>query len=134
MKENDKRIKDNVYKIEDIKPLRLYKGKAEAMEDVISDEAHDVLTCGNLFSELPAEVRKHVVKEFWRVTKPGGIVCLADVIQNGDVKDQEYLETLGQNYQPVQSDFVTEDLNKLFFDAGFMPGPTTPIIASATKV
>ena len=26
------------------------------------------------------------------------------------------------------------DLNELFFEAGFLPGPTTPIIASTTKV
>ena len=69
-----------------------------------------------------------------RVVKPGGIVSVADVLQDGDVKEQFYTETLGKSYQPVQEDFATEDLNKLFFEAGFMPGPTTPIIASTTKV
>lgn len=85
-KDYDQRIKDSKYKIEDIKPLRLIQGDATAMDD-IADESHEVLTCANLFSEMPAEKRMAAVKEFMRVLKPGGIVSLADVLQDGDVKE-----------------------------------------------
>ena len=36
--------------------------------------------------------------------------------------------------EPYHNSFIAEDLNKIFFDAGFKPGPTTPIIASSSKV
>lgn len=30
--------------------------------------------------------------------------------------------------------YQTEDLNDIFFEAGFKPGPTSPIIAASSKV
>ena len=44
----------------------------------------DVATCVYLFHELPASVRKEVVREMARVLRPGGTVVLADSVQLGD--------------------------------------------------
>ena len=53
-KDSDDRIKDNKFKMEDIKPLKLIQGNSTAMDDV-ADESHEILTCANMFSELPAD-------------------------------------------------------------------------------
>ena len=84
-KDYDQRIKEGKHKVEDIKPLRLIQGDVTAMNDV-ADESHEILTCANLFSELPAEKRQATAKNFMRVLKSGGIISLADVLQDGDVK------------------------------------------------
>lgn len=34
----------------------------------------------------------------------------------------------------VEADFTREDLNEAFFDAGFKPGPTTPILANSMTI
>jgi len=91
-----------------------------------------------LFHELPPEVRRACAKEFFRVLKPGGIICFNDSIQLGDRPDRGGLGkkgAFGDSYnEPYYNSFIEEDLNEIFFDAGFKPGPTTPIIAQSSKV
>ena len=99
-KDNDKRIADGEFDIGDVKPLRLIQGNATSMVD-ITEFSHEIVTCSNMLSEMPAIDRMAAVHEFARITKPGGIVVVADVLQNGDVKGQDFLETLGKEYQPV---------------------------------
>ena len=35
--------------------------------------------------------------------------------------------------EPYYLTFIEEDLNQIFFDAGFKPGPTTRIVANQSK-
>lgn len=125
---------DNRKKDIELKPLKLIQGKAEDMAD-ITDDSFDILTCVYLFHELPNEVRRQVVSEMFRVLKPGGIISFNDSIQEGDRKDRTSLGIFAEKYnEPYYVDFINDNLNSLFFDAGFKPGPTSPIIASSSKV
>ena len=36
--------------------------------------------------------------------------------------------------EPYYLTFIEEDLNEIFFEAGFKPGPTTKIVANSSKV
>lgn len=98
------------------------------------DGQFDILNCVNLFTVIPSEARKECAKEFFRVLAPGGIVCFNDSVQMNDRADkvpelltERYNEEWYQSYQ-------NEDLNEIFFAAGFKPGPTSPIIAAQSKV
>lgn len=106
--------------------------------EMFDNDSFDVLNCIYLFHELPPEVRRACAKEFFRVLKPGGIVCFNDSIQLGDRPDRAALGkngAFGDSYnEPYYNSFIEEDLNEIFFDAGFKPGPTTPIIAQSSKV
>ena len=57
--------------------------------DMFENETFDALNCINLFHELPPEIRRASAKEFFRVLKPGGIVCFSDSIQSGDREDRK---------------------------------------------
>lgn len=87
-KRNDDRFRrfynkfDQRAKHTEIEPLKLIQAKAENMP--LADESYDILNCVYLFHELPADVRKECAKEFFRVLKPGGIVCWNDSIQAND--------------------------------------------------
>jgi ubiquinone/menaquinone biosynthesis C-methylase UbiE len=52
--------------------LKYTQGAAEDMP--YEDASFDAITCVYLFHELPAEVRKKVVREMSRVLRPGGKV------------------------------------------------------------
>ena len=125
---------DNRNKDVELKPLNLIQGKAEDMAD-LTDNSFDILTCIYLFHELPNDVRRQVTKEMFRVLKPGGIISFNDSIQEGDRADRTNLGIFADRYnEPYYKDFIVDDLNAIFFEAGFKPGPTSPIIAASSKV
>lgn len=104
---------------------------------MFENDSFDILNCIYLFHELPPEVRRASAREFFRVLKPGGIICFNDSIQNGDRDDRKDLRQtfdFGERYnEPYYDSYIQEDLNQIFFDAGFKPGPTTPILANSSK-
>ena len=129
-KRQDDRAKND--KIEPTE-LKLVQGQAENMSS-FEDGSFDILNCLNLFTALPSDVRRECAKEFFRVLAPGGIVCFNDSIQDNeragklpDLFTEKYNEELYASYK-------AEDLNEMFFAAGFKPGPTSPIIAAQSKV
>ena len=125
----DKRGKDM-----EMKPLNLVQSRAEDMKE-FEEESFDILNCVYLFHEIPEDIRRQSAKEFFRVLKPGGIITFNDSIQIGDRDDRTNLGIFADRYnEPYYNSFIAEDLNKIFFDAGFKPGPTTPIIACSSKV
>ena len=57
-----------------------------------------------------------------------------DSIQSDDRKDRNNLGIFADRYnEPYYKDFIADDLNEIFFEAGFKPGPTSPIIACSSK-
>ena len=101
----------------------------------VNDCAYDIINCVYLFNELPPEARAEAAKEIFRVLKPGGIVCFSDSIQKYDRSGVPLLDHFGEEYNlPHFKSYLDTDLNQLFFDAGFMPGLTSPIIACQSKV
>lgn len=124
----DKRSKDI-----EMKPLNLVQSKAEDMKE-FEEDSFDILNCVYLFHEIPGDIRRQCAKEFFRVLKPGGIITFNDSIQVGDRDDRTNLGVFADRYnEPYYNSFIEEDLNEIFFEAGFKPGPTTPIIACSSK-
>ena len=115
-------------------PLNLVLGKAEDM--VFDKESFDILNCVHLFHELPKEVRRECAKEFFRVLKPGGLLCFNDSIQAGDREGvtQEELKFFSDNaHEPNYLDYIMDDLKALFEEVGFKQF-TEPAVASQSKV
>jgi len=92
-----------------------------AAEKVPSPEAeYDAITNVYLFHELPRPVRKQVVKEWFRVLKPGGKLFFVDSAQESDVPYSRVLEGFVANYhEPYYMDYTKHDLKEMFEDAGF---------------
>merc|ERR1711998_13441 len=75
-----------------------------------------IITCVYLFHELPNDVRRHVVKSFFKHLKPGGLVAFNDSIQLGDRAEvDEKLSLFPKRFhEPFYNDYVKNDVNKLF--------------------
>lgn len=126
---------DTRTKTEKVEPseLKLVQGKAEDMAD-FEDGTFDILTCINLFTAMPSEARRQAAKEFFRVLVPGGILSFNDAVQKHD-RAGKVLDLITDRYnEELLASYQTEDLNQIFFEAGFKPGPTSPIIAASSKV
>lgn len=129
-KRQDRRAKND--KVEPAE-LKLVQGQAEKMSS-FEDGSFDILNCANLFTALPSDVRGECAKEFFRVLAPGGIVCFNDAVQEHD-RAGKVLDLITEKYnEELYASYKTEDLNEIFFAAGFKPGPTSPIIAAQSKV
>ena len=119
----------------EMKPLNLVQGRAEKM--IFDDESFDIINCVYLFHELPHEVRKECAKEWFRVLRPGGLVAWNDSIQASDRSNlpKEVLEIFPKRYhEPFYMNYIEDDINAIFIEAGFEPGPCDPIIANRSKV
>jgi ubiquinone/menaquinone biosynthesis C-methylase UbiE len=94
-------------------------GKAEALP--IGDGALDIATSIFLFHELPPKIRRQAVKELARTIKSGGLFVLVDTLQPGDAPDYDgLLELFPQLFhEPYYGSYLTEDLERLFGEAGF---------------
>lgn len=68
--------------------LRPYNGVSYLQGDgsqlVFKDETFDAVFSVYLLHELPSEERQRMIKEAWRVLKPGGILVFADSLQLND--------------------------------------------------
>ncbi len=75
-----------------------------------------------LFHELPAHARQRVIKECFRVTKPGGILTICDSMQLFDFPE---FEVLMKNYFPTMfhesyhRDYIQDNLVEHLEKAGF---------------
>ena len=94
--------------------------QAPAENIPVEDASYDAITCVYLFHELTQEVRQKIVREMYRVLKPGGIVVFTDSIQIGDRPElDEKIDAFTDFNEPNYSDYVRTDLGALFKEAGF---------------
>eukprot|EP00793_Prasinoderma_coloniale_P002647 PRCOL_00002129-RA len=105
---------------------RIAEGDAAAMP--YESGSFDVATCVYLFHELPASVRKEVVREMARVLRPGGTVVLADSVQLGD--NGGLLDALVRFFpeayhEPYYLNYAKVDLVRLFAEEGLCHVDTT---------
>jgi ubiquinone/menaquinone biosynthesis C-methylase UbiE len=94
-------------------------GAAEAMP--FGDGSLDRLVCIYLFHELPPKIRKAVAAEAARVIKPGGVMILADALQEGDDPNLDrMLEAFPIGFhEPFFNSWLKTDAVALFEAAGF---------------
>ena len=99
--------------------IELVKGNAEELP--FEDCSLQAISCVYLFHELPRTVREKVLKEFFRVLEPGGIIVLADSIQVNDSPDFiQIMENFHKSFhEPFYSDYIKEDLNSKIEEIGF---------------
>ena len=78
------------------------------------DNTFDVVYSVYLFHELPAEERDKVIKEAYRVLKPGGVLVFADSLQMHDNPDLNWaLERFPKVYhEPFYKDYLGKNLEK----------------------
>lgn len=112
------------YLAESKKLLNRFKGVTyveAAAEDVpANDNSYDIVTNIYLFHELPEKIRGEVVKEWFRVLKPGGKVFFVDSAQKGEVPYDRVLEGFTIiAHEPYYENYTKQDLVKLFQDQGF---------------
>jgi len=118
----------------EMSPLKLVLGQAE--KTGFEDESFDILNCVYLFHELPAEIRRECAKEFFRVLKPGGIVCWNDSIQAMD-REGMTKEMLGifpaRYHEPYYLNYIEDDIKAIFEEAGFKQYQD-PMVVNRSKV
>jgi len=78
------------------------------------DQQFDAVTCSFLFHELPQQTRQAVLKEFWRVLKPGGVLSVVDSIQKDEAPHLEWaLERFPISYhEPFYKNYLLNPLEK----------------------
>ncbi len=98
---------------------KVVTGAAEAMP--FEDASLDRAVCIYLFHELPPKIRKAVASEAARVIKKGGVLILADALQEGDdVNLDRMLEAFPIGFhEPFFASWLKTDTIKLFEAAGF---------------
>ena len=92
-----------------------------AAEDIqADDESYDAVTCVYLFHELPLEIRKEALKEFYRVLKPGGQLFFVDSAQKGEVPYDRVLKGFTIiAHEPYYMNYSEMDLIGLMEEVGF---------------
>lgn len=101
--------------------VALVAGQAEALP--VADASQDIASCIFLFHELPRPVRRRAAAEMARILKPGGVLLFMDSVLRGDRPDYDpLLERFPQAmHEPYFADYIDDNLEALFRDAGFTP-------------
>jgi ubiquinone/menaquinone biosynthesis C-methylase UbiE len=107
-------------RLADIDEVTLAVENAEALP--WADATFDVATSTYLFHELPRNARRNVVRELFRIVKPGGLVVIEDSAQ---LAESGALETVlrefpAEFHEPFYADYLEDDLAAMFRDAGFV--------------
>ncbi len=99
--------------------IELVKGNAEELP--FEDNSLQAISCVYLFHELPRTIREKVLKEFFRVLEPGGILVIADSIQENDSPDFiQIMENFHKSFhEPFYCDYIKEDINSKIEEIGF---------------
>ena len=86
-----------------------------------ADGTFDIATSVYLFHELPAAVRRNVVRELHRVVRPGGLVVIEDSAQLADSAEiaTALREFPREFHEPFYAHYLADDLAPIFSNAGF---------------
>jgi ubiquinone/menaquinone biosynthesis C-methylase UbiE len=105
--------------LENVTDVSLIADNAEQMP--LADSLFDVVTSIFLFHELPRDVRRNVMREAFRVLKPGGrfVVCdSAQLSDSGELKD--ILNWFPASYhEPYYKGYLRDDLAGIMEECGF---------------
>jgi len=120
--------------IGDLRPAAFVTANAEQLP--FADASQDIVSCIFLFHELPALVRRRVAAEMARVLKPGGILVFIDSLQLGDRPGWDgLLEAFPHRFhEPYYEQYTSDDLDRLFSDAGLAPVSSAPVFLSKLMV
>jgi len=113
-------------RLERVDELTLAVENAEALP--WADATFDIVTSVYLFHELPRNARRNVVREMFRVVRPGGIVVIEDSAQPSESPQLgAMLRGFPRDFhEPFYEDYLEDDLGALLGEAGFTQAVTEP--------
>ena len=99
--------------------IELIKGNAEELP--FENNSLQAISCVYLFHELPRTIREKVLKEFFRVLEPNGILVIADSIQIIDSPDFiQIMENFHKTFhEPFYYDYINDDITSKIKEIGF---------------
>ena len=107
-------------RLADVGEIALAVENGEALP--FADGAFDIATSVYLFHELPRNARRNVLREMFRVTKPGGLVVLEDSCQVAESAEIEFAlrEFPREFHEPFYADYLEDDLAAAMREVGFV--------------
>jgi ubiquinone/menaquinone biosynthesis C-methylase UbiE len=112
--------------LDDLPEVALAVENAEALP--YADATFDLATSVYLFHELPRNARRNVLREMFRVVRPGGLVVIEDSAQ---LSESAELATAlrsfpGEFHEPFYNDYLEDDLGELLREVGFVVDAVEP--------
>lgn len=104
----------------DTAEVSLLVENAEALPYI--DEYFDIITSVYLFHELPRNPRRRVLREAYRLLRPGGLLVLEDSAQLSDSEELgEILASFpGEYHEPFYRGYLDDDLAAIAEECGFV--------------
>jgi ubiquinone/menaquinone biosynthesis C-methylase UbiE len=95
-------------------------GNAETLS--AAQSSYDAVTSVFLFHELPRRARRNVLREAFRVLRPGGLLVIEDSSQYSDAPElRDVLDGFPREFhEPYYLDYLTDPLPELVREAGFV--------------
>ncbi len=117
-------------RLEDVQEVTLAVENAESLP--WADETFDVVTSTYMFHELPRNARRNVVREMFRVLRPGGLVVIEDSAQPSESPELDgVLRNFPQEFhEPFYADYLEDDLGALLGEIGFDVRATEPVLVA----
>lgn len=118
----------------DVDELTLAVDNAESLP--FADATFDAVTSVYLFHELPRNARRNVIREMFRVVRPGGLVVLEDSAQVSESPElREVLQGFpAEFHEPFYKDYLEDDLGAMLEAAGFEVVSTQPHLVAKVVV
>lgn len=106
--------------------VSLVQENAEAMP--FRDESYDAVTSVFLFHELPSDARRNVMREMYRVLKPGGTAVIVDSAQLEESSEiSEFLDNFQAIYhEPYYKGYLKDPLGPAMEEVGFQVTASEP--------
>ncbi len=101
-----------------------------------SDATFDAVTSVYMFHELPRNARRNVMREMFRVLRPGGLVVIEDSAQVSESPElADVLHGFPRDFhEPFYADYLADDLGATLREVGFDVVATQPHLVAKVVI